>query len=88
MGSIKAYVGNLKKVEGENEIKFEGIGVYAGQEADGTFPWETEAIASTAIITTVNTAIRNAVIAGSETAGNDFSEVTDAVMIAGGPSVL
>lgn len=88
MGSIKAYVGNLKKVDSENEMTFEGIGLYDGQAGEGTFAWETEPVALNANLVTVNGVIQDAIIAGSEAAGNSFNPMTNSVMIAGGPSLL
>lgn len=87
MGSIKAYVGNILKEDGEDELRYEGIGLYAGQSAGGTFSWQTDPIDLGADVATITTEIRAAIIAASESNGNTFG-MTDTVITAGGPAVL
>lgn len=87
MASVKAYVGNLLKVADVDQFQVEGIGLFVGQEGNATFSWQTDGIALGGNVLTVQTAIRDAVIAGSEAAGNDFGP-GDSVMLVGVPTIL
>lgn len=88
MASVKAIMGNQQKVSGENELSYSGTGLYAGQGNDDSFPWDTGSIVLTANLLTVDQAIRAAIVAASEAAGNSFNQVTDTVILTGGPLVL